>query len=309
MIDIVVPFYNDSDDYWRGILRKYLNEENSKDRQATGDERYRDADCFQYWFRCVEQNCKWVNKVYLIVASESQIPEWLDTTNPKLKVVLHEEFVPKELLPTFNTLTIELYISLIEGLSDNYIYCNDDYYFLNPTNKEMFFVNDLPVYRSHREELVKFGNDYLSASDGTFYQVLNNGMDLQLKISGNKACWYALDHIPTPHKKNFEKKIIEEYYDTFLEANSHSRFRDRHMYSNHVFVCLYKDIMPYYMFDYIESYYVTMRKDINFNDHSHCKMVCFNDTEQLSQEDFIDVKKRMIEFFESKFPTKSLFER
>lgn len=309
MIDIVVPFYNDKDEKWRNVLRKYLSDEKTEDRQATGDERYRDADCFQYWFRCVEQNCPWVNKIFLIVACESQLPKWLNRDNPKLRIVCHEEYIPKELLPTFNTLTIEFFISLIKDLSDNYIYCNDDYYFLNPTNKELLFVNDLPVYKSHKVPIEKFGEDYLNASDGTFYQVLNNGMDLQLKISGDKAHWYALDHIPVPHKKEFEKEIIRKYYYTFIEANKHSRFRNRNMYSNHVFVCLYKDLKPYYVFDYMDSYYVTMRKDINFDDHAHCKMICFNDTEQLNSEDFKNVKERMIKFFEDRFPNKSTFEK
>lgn len=309
MIDIVIPFYNNSDDYWRNILRKYLNEENPNDRQATGDERYRDADCFQYWFRCVEKNCPWVNKVFLIVACESQLPKWLDTSNPKLRVVYHDEYIPKELLPTFNTLTIELFISRIKDLSNNYVYCNDDYYFLNLTNKEMFFVNDLPVYRSHKVNIEKFGEDYLNASDGSFYQMLNNGMDLQLEISGDKAHWYALDHIPVAHKKDFELEIINKYYDRFIKANLTSRFRNKSMYGNHVFVCLYRDLKPYYVFDYINSYYVTMRKDIDFNEHSHCNMVCFNDTEQLNDDDFIEVKNKMIEFFKEKFPDKSSFER
>ena len=52
-----------------------------------------------------------------------------------------------------------------------------------------------------------------------------------------------------------------------------------------------------------------MRKDIDFNEHSHCNMVCFNDTEQLNDDDFIEVKNKMIEFFKEKFPDKSSFER
>ena len=183
MIDIVVPFYNDSDNYWRNIMYDYMAKEGSNDRQVVGEERYRDWENFKYFFRGIEENCKWVNKVFVIVANETQIPEWLDTSNPKLKVVLHEEYIPKELLPTFNTMTIELFISRIEDLSDNYIYCNDDYFFLNPMSENMFFVNDLPVYKGESYELNKFGDDYLSGSDGTFYSMLNSNIDLQMKIS------------------------------------------------------------------------------------------------------------------------------
>lgn len=309
MIDIVVPFYNDSDSIWRNIMYEYMAKEGSNDRQVTGEERYRDWECFKYFFRGIEENCKWVNKVFLVVASETQVPEWLDTNNPKLRIVYHREFIPEELLPTFNTMTIEVYLSKIKDLSDNYIYCNDDYFFLNPTNAEMFFINDIPVYVDRKCKLEKFGAWWLEGSDGTFYQTLNNGMDLQLEIVGDKSNWYSIDHLPVSHKKDFESEIIDKYYDTFIKANNLSRFRHGNNISGHVFICLYKDLKPYYIFNYTNSYYVTVRSNINFNDHKNCKMICFNDTEQLSKEDFKEIKRKMIDFFESKFPNRSSFER
>ena len=51
MIDIVIPFYNDSDEKWRDIMYKYMQEEGSGDRQVIGEERYRDWECFKYFFR------------------------------------------------------------------------------------------------------------------------------------------------------------------------------------------------------------------------------------------------------------------
>lgn len=306
-IDIVIPFYNDSDKVWSEILYKYMSEEGSNDRQVVGEERYRDWENFKYWFRGVEENCKWVNKVFLVVASESQIPEWLDRNNPKLRIVLHEEYIPNELLPTFNIMTIENYFCRIKDLSDNYVYCNDDYFFLNPTTAGMFFVDNLPVYKDTETEIKKLDT---SGEDGTFYQCLNNGMDLQLKIDGNKAKWYALDHLPVSHKKDFENEILWYYGNEFFNANNKSRFRDRNNLSNHVFLCLYKDTKPYYKFNnYINSCYVSVRKDIDFDDYIYYDMVCFNDTQLLKQKDFIDVKNRMIDFLERKFPNKSSFEK
>lgn len=306
-IDIVIPFYNDSDEKWRNVLYNYMAEEGSNDRQVTGEERYRDWENFKYWFRGVEENCKWVNKVFLIVASKSQIPDWLDTTNPKLRIVLHEEYVPKELLPTFNIMTIENYFCNINDLADNYVYCNDDYFFLNPTSAGMFFVDNLPVYKDTQSDIRKLDT---SGEDGTFYSILNNGMDLQLKTIGDKAHWYAIDHLPVSHKKDFEKEVIDKYYNEFIKANSTSRFRSKDNFSNHVFLCLYKDTKPYYKFNnYNNSCYVSVRKDTDFNNYKDKQMVCFNDTQLLKQEDFKEVKDKMIEFFEAKFPNKSSFEK
>ena len=306
-IDIVIPFYNDSDKEWSKVLYEYLEKEGSSDRQVTGEERYRDWENFKYWFRAVEENCKWVNKVFLIVASESQIPDWLDINNPKLRIVLHREYIPEELLPTFNVMTIEDFICNIKDLSDNYVYCNDDYFFLNPTYEDMFFRNNYPVYKDTKTVIKKID---ASGEDGTFYQTLNNGMDLQLKICGDRASWYALDHLPVAHKKDFEKEIVDKYYEYFINANNKSRFRHRDNCSNHVFVCLYKDLKEYYIWDnYANSCYVSVRSDTDFNNFKDKQMVCFNDTQLLSKEDFINVKNKMIDFLESKFPNKSSFEK
>ena len=308
-IDIIVPFYNDKDDKWRNIMYEYMAEEGSKDRQVTGDERYRDWDCFKYFFRCIEKNCKWVNKVFVVVASESQIPEWLNTKYEKLEVVYHREFIPEELLPTFDPMTIDVYFSKIKGLSDNYVYMNDDYYFINPTTVGMFFVDDYPVYKDTETELVKFGAWWTEGSDGTFYKVLNTGIDFQIKVDGEKAKWYALDHLPVAHKKDFESKIIDKYYDDFINANNTSRFRNKDNFTEHMLLCMYKDTQPYYKFNiYHNSCYVSVTKDTNFEDYGKCDMICLNDTQLLSNEDFEETKAKMVDFFNKRFPDKSLYE-
>ena len=306
-IDIVLPFYNDSDKHWREILYDYMKQEGSYDRQVIGEERYRDWENLKYWFRGIENNCKWVNKVFLVVADESQIPEWLNRDYKKLRIVLHKDYIPSELLPTFNIMTIENYFCKIPELSNNYIYCNDDYFFLNPISKEMFFVNDYPVYKDTQTDIKILDT---SGVDGTFYQCLNNGMELQLKLLGDKAHWYALDHLPVSHKKDFENEIIDKYYQDFINANNKSRFRDRNNLSMHVFLCLYKDTKLYYKFNnYANSCYVSIVKDTNFDDFKDKQMVCFNDTQRLAQQDFEEVKQRMLDFMESKFPNKSKYEK
>lgn len=310
MIDIVIPFYNDSDKEWAEVLYEYMKKENMEDRQVSGEERYRDWECFKYWFRGIEKNCKWANKVFIVVANESQIPDWLDRKNPKIEIVYHRDFIPEELLPTFNPMTIEVFFSKIKGLSNNYIYMNDDYFFINPTKKTLFFVDDLPVYKDTTEDLVKFGAWWTDGEDGTFYKTLNNDMDFQLKVNGEKSHWYALEHLPVAHKKDFESEIIDKYYEDFINANNKSRFRDKSNHTGHLLVCLYKDMRPYYKFNvYSNSCYVSVTKDTDFNKYEDKDMVCFNDTQLLKQEDFEETKKRMIEFFERKFPNKCSFEK
>lgn len=308
MIDIVVPYCTDKDVEWKNLRDKYLKEEGTTDRQATGEERYRDWDCFKYWFRCVERNCDWCNKIFLLVASTSQIPEWLDVNHPKLRIVYHEEFIPKVLLPTFNASTIELFIPNIADLSDNYIYCNDDFYFINYLPSEAFFMDNRPVYNDAGTHLVLYRDELLNGSDGTFYKTLNNNnMQMQLLIAGNKAKKYEIGHLPIPHKKDVENDITDEWYTHIISSQFSSKFRHPNNLSNHVYTCLYRDLYPYIKSNvYYNSYYVTLKSDVDFDKYLDADMVCFNDTEQL--DDFELTKKKLIEFFEKKFPYKSEFE-
>lgn len=308
MIDIVVTYCSDKDEAWRQLKDAYMKEEGVKDRQATGEERYRDWDCFKYWFRGVENCCKWVNKIFLIVDRESQIPEWLDTSNPKLRIVYHKEYIPNQLLPTYNASTIELFINRINELSDNYIFCNDDFYFLNPVASNIFFVDDIPVYEDTASPLVKYRDELLEGSDGTFYKMLNNNMDFQLKINHDKAKSYAIDHLPSAHKKGFEQRIMNAFYYDFIRSQGLSRFRYPTNMTAQVFTSLYKDTKPYIKCDlYKNSKYVTLKSIVDFSQYENCDMVCFNDTEQL--DDFEKTKNKLIAFFEHKFPNKSSFEK
>lgn len=309
MTDIVVLYCNDKDENWKRQLDYYLGEEGSTDRQVIGEERYRDWECFKYWFRGVEKNCKWVNKVFLILASPSQVPKWLDITNTKLRIVYHEEFIPKILLPTFNASTIELFVNRIEDLSNNYVYCNDDFYFINPVGETNFFINEVPVYSGVSTPLIKYTGSLLEGTDATFYKMLNNCMDFQLKISKDKARSYEIEHLPSPHKKDFEQFIYSTWGDNIINAQIPSKFRHCTNLSQQVYLNLFRDLLEYVKDGehHCNSKYVTLKSDVNFDDYSNCAMVCFNDTEQL--DNYEVTKKKMIEFFEKKFPNKCSFER
>ena len=112
MIDIIVTYLNENDPKWQEDFKYYKDKEikegiaDPNNIQAFGEERTREWDIFKYWFRGLEQNCPWINKVFLIVQNKNHIPKWINKDNPKLRIVYHEDYIPKELLPTFNAMTI-----------------------------------------------------------------------------------------------------------------------------------------------------------------------------------------------------------
>lgn len=73
----------------------------------------------------------WIRNVYLVTAN--QTPCWLKRTD-RIIVVDHSEILPHSVLPTFNSRTIEQGIKNIKGLSDYYIYMNDDVFVMKNTS-------------------------------------------------------------------------------------------------------------------------------------------------------------------------------
>lgn len=312
-IDIVITYLNDSDKVWREnynywkqyeIFHKIAPETSI---QAFGEERNRNWGFTPYWFRGVEKNCPWVNKIFFVVQNWRHIPEWLDTTNPKLRIVYHEEFIPKELLPTFNAMTIGLYINQIKDLSNNYIMCDDDYFFLNPIKEEKFFINNIA---QHEDNQVPYGYFY----DGDeFLHILNNNFDFEKKYIEDKEIKYGFYHLPTARKKDFEQLILKDNYWQILNAQKPSKFRyktnlDANIYPNILKLTGKANILPERSI-YGNSLYVPLKENYDFYLCKDFNMVCFNDTNLVNSNNFEKIKKDLIEFLKYKFPDKSSFEK
>lgn len=139
-IDIVLPWVDGFDVEWQKVkeesLKKYCPEET-----AVSNIRFESWDNLQYWFRAVEKNMPWVHKIYFITCGH--LPGFLDTGHPKLEVVRHEDYIPREYLPTFNSAPIEMNVHRITGLSENYIMFNDDVFPLQPIPEEYYFRDNV----------------------------------------------------------------------------------------------------------------------------------------------------------------------
>lgn len=137
-IDFVMIWVDGNDPEWRKRKAQYTGEIMLDDRE----ERYRDWDLLRFWFRGVERFAPWVRKVWFVCDQEP--PAWLNTAHPKLNVVRHEDYLPAEYRPAYSSHPIELNLHRIEGLSERFVYFNDDFFLIAPTEDEYFFKAGLP---------------------------------------------------------------------------------------------------------------------------------------------------------------------
>ena len=139
-IDFVITWVDGNDPVWRKERDHYAALEH-KDVD-NHNYRYRDWEALRYWFRGVEKFTPWVNNIFFV--TYGHLPAWLNTSHPKLKIVRHEDFIPAEYLPTFNSNVIEFFLHKIKGLSDRFVYFNDDILVIDPIKPTRFFRNGLP---------------------------------------------------------------------------------------------------------------------------------------------------------------------
>ena len=138
-IDFVVTWLDSSDKLWQKEYFKYKGEYSSGDQSES---RFRNWDLFRFWFRAVERYAPWVNKVYLI--TNGTFPKWINDLNPKLVLVNHKDYIPVQFLPTFNSCTIELHMHRIPGLSEHFVYFNDDCFINGHIDPDYYFRKGLP---------------------------------------------------------------------------------------------------------------------------------------------------------------------
>ena len=139
-IDFVVTWVDSNDPEWKKEFNAYLPKDHSMNDIRV--ERYRNWDNLRYWFRGVEKFAPWVNKIHFV--SNGQIPDWLNPDAPKLHFVKHSDYIPAEYLPTFSARPIALNLHRIEGLSEHFVYFDDDCFLIDKVEPKRFFRKGLP---------------------------------------------------------------------------------------------------------------------------------------------------------------------
>ncbi|XP_015338340.1 N-acetylglucosamine-1-phosphotransferase subunits alpha/beta isoform X1 [Marmota marmota marmota] len=100
----------------------------SKQDEDVSASRFEDNEELRYSLRSIERHAPWVRNIFIV--TNGQIPSWLNLDNPRVKIVTHQDvFRNLSHLPTFSSPAIESHIHRIEGLSQKFIYLNDDVMF------------------------------------------------------------------------------------------------------------------------------------------------------------------------------------
>jgi len=87
--------------------------------------RYRDMNEMKYSLRSIEQFAPWIRKIFIV--TNGQVPNWLNLNHPRIELITHDMiFANKSHLPVFASPAIESNLHRIPGLSEKFLYFNDD---------------------------------------------------------------------------------------------------------------------------------------------------------------------------------------
>ncbi len=100
--------------------------------------RFRQIDELKYALRSVYMFAPWIRRIF--IATDSPAPSWL-ADHPGVTIVRSEEFfADPSVLPTHNSQAVECQLHHIDGLSEHFLYSNDDMFFGRAVGPDMFFT-------------------------------------------------------------------------------------------------------------------------------------------------------------------------
>lgn len=114
--------------YSWSFVKKPSHQVYGEEDEVISANRFADNQELRYSLRSIEKFSPWIRNVYIV--TNGQIPSWLNLDNPRVKIITHKDiFVNKSHLPTFSSPAIESHLHRIPGLSQKFIYMNDDVMF------------------------------------------------------------------------------------------------------------------------------------------------------------------------------------
>ena len=152
----------------------------------------------------------------------------------KVKIVDHTVLYRgySQYLPVFNSLSIETVMWRIPGLSEHFIYLNDDFMLVAPTTPSDYFVGEKAVCYAMWFSL-PFANllQFLKPKkNGHKVFTFKHSMVNAATAIGEKWRFFRLGHNPQSMKVSTFSKFFEEHPDLMI-SNMSCRFREQHQYN------------------------------------------------------------------------------
>lgn len=295
-MDYVLPYVDCTDPVWRRQYRETMNTE------TMDASRFRPFGTLRYAFRSVAKNMPFIDRIVLIVSTESQVPVWVNRA--AVKVITHEEFMPAGHRPTFNSSAIESDMWRISGMSDLFVYGNDDFFALRPMRADDFFDGYLP--RLQFEE-----SDF--HIQNLFRRCCKNGMDMVADAVGSPRTdfftllkpQHCMKGISDIHMKEVGQ-LCSDQIERTITVTRHRWNVTGYIYHYYAYYTgEYAPADPSYTYIRISNDYEKVKQLI---DDPQADMLCINDAGDLDAAHYDAACAAVIHSFDRLFPERCQYE-
>ena len=326
-IDLVYMWVDGNDKKWRQAKNYWLKEIKNEIhvcKDSTVTARWRDNDELKYSLRSAELYAPWINHIY-IVTSFNQVPDWLNTNNPKITIISDEQIMPADALPTFNSVSLEMCLMNIPHLAEHFLLANDDMFFNKPITPSFF-------YDKHGRAIVWHKKHHNFKDIGTAMESVKSEYGKTILVAANK--------IENIFGKNYFQYTPAHNIDPYIKSSmiaarnhpllSHdidiqirNKFRTNWELQRWVFN-LYDIVHNRAVFKRVRNFRKPKHFLYNFIHYKNCKnhpiycvdaehtlstcspvLFCVNDTASTTNE----IREKNHRFLETRFPNKSSFEK
>ena len=218
-VDAVITWVNSQDPEWQQLWSSKFNCDLASNKRT--EKIHQDSDRFSsgldllFCIRSIYAYMSWVRNIYIV--SNCQAPDWINCENSKINWIDHSCILSDEYLPTFNSHSIESALHKIPGLSEQFIYFNDDFVVTKPTSKGFFFnsigrpifhhENYSYIYKSLKLD-AQSSKQFLLASKNSMVMLLEANLILPPSLNLHT-------HTPYAHSKSNLNSLEAQFPDHF----------------------------------------------------------------------------------------------
>lgn len=239
-IDVVITWVDGQDPEF---LQKKQRYSDTSLFEANNKTRFNEVGELSYVVRSIFKYAPYIRTIFILTDDQTpaiieESKTWNEHYRKKIKLVDHRDVFKGylDVLPTFNINTIEVMLHRIEGLSEHFIYFNDDVFLIKPTKPEDWFRDGKPLIRGKWTPLpnkVWYKKFYYSINPAKLKKAgYKRGQALSAEIAGYTDKYFRTYHNPKPLRRSLIDAYFQNNPEIVQEQIKH-RFRSPEQYNPH----------------------------------------------------------------------------
>ena len=304
VIDAVITWVDGNDPVHKAKMSNYLSDK-STGSNTSFRTLFDQVNEIEFCVKSILKYAKFVRNIFIV--TDNQTPGFLKDKEkakenfPNVFIIDHKTIFKgnEQYLPTFNSLSIETLLFKVPNLAEHFIYFNDDFFLINETTPNDFFINGLPVLRGkwmpHNKNIVK--NRIFSNKKEKYTVLYRKAKDTSSKILGFDKS-FNIHHSPHPIRKSTLVDFFKKNKAILLQ-NIKFKFRHEDQYilqslANHIELknntCIQeKKLAIVYMKSY--TFFKTFKKFTRAKYNKNYLFMCLQNLDQCDAKKLVFIKK------------------